>query len=294
MGDAAMWVFKLVLVLAVAYIAVVALMYATQTRMLFPTQLATGYQPRLPAAAVELEVATPDGERLHGVHLPPAGDGVGEQVGDGVGDRPGARRGEQLVLLGFGGNAWNAGSLAAYLHELFPDAEVAAFHYRGYRPSSGRPSAAALLADAPLVYDHVVESLGVETLGAGRVVAVGISLGSGIAAQLAAERPLAGLILVSPFDSLEALAGDHFPWAPVGWLLRHQMSPVESLRGLATPTALIAAERDTIVPPRRTEALRQAISNLVFDRTIAGADHNDLFHRADFRAALTEAVAQID
>ncbi len=283
-----MWVSKLLLFLAVAYVGIVALMYASQDRMLFPTHLVSASEPLLPASAVRLEVGTPDGELLRGVHIPAARE------------RPGA----PLILLGFGGNAWNAGGLAAYLHELFPEAAVVAFHYRGYRPSSGRPSAAALLADAPLVYDHVVETLGVatpvvetpdvETLGAGRIVAVGISLGCGVAAQLAAERPLAGLVLVSPFDSLAALAGDHFPWAPVGWLLRHHMSPAESLRGLAMPTAVIAAERDSIVPPRRTEALRQAISNLVFDRTIAGADHNDLFHRADFRAALVEAVAQID
>ena len=268
-----MRLFKFVLIVAVAYIVVVAVMYATQTRMLFPTQLATASGPLLPASAAWLEVETPDGERLRGVHVPRARD----------------RAGERLVVLGFGGNAWNADSLAAYLHGLFPDAEVVAFHYRGYRPSTGRPSAAALLGDAPVVYDHVLE-----TVGTGRVVAVGISIGAGVAAHLATRRPLAGLILVSPFDSLEALAREHFPWAPVGWLLRHRMSTVEFVRGLATPTALIAAGRDTIVPPRRTEAVRRAIPALVLDRTIAHADHNDLYHHPDFRAAMVEALARIE
>ena len=214
-----MWVLKLVLVLAVAYIAVVAMMYVTQTQMLFPTWLTMASGPLLPASAIRLEVETPDGERLRGVHIPAAGE----------------RAGERLVVLGFGGNAWNADSLAAYLHGLFPDIDVVAFHYRGYRPSTGTPSAAALLADAPLVYDHVLE-----TVGAERVVAVGLSIGAGVAAHLAARRALAGLILVSPFDSLEALAREHFPWVPVRWLLRHHMSTVEVARGLDTPTALIA------------------------------------------------------
>ena len=238
-----------------------------------PTRLATASGPLLPASAARLEVETPDGERLWGVHVPPARD----------------RAGERLVVLGFGGNAWNADSLAAYLHGLFPDAEVVAFHYRGYRPSTGRPSAAALLADAPVVYDHVLD-----TVGTGRVVAVGLSIGAGVAAHLATRRPLAGLILVSPFDSLEALAREHFPWVPVAWLLRHHMSTVEFVRGLATPTALIAAGRDTIVPPRRTEAVRRAIPALVLDRTIAHADHNDLYHHPDFRAAMVEALARIE
>ena len=267
-----MWLFKLVLVLAAAYMAVVAVMYVTQTQMLFPTRLVTAPGPFLPPSAARLEVGTPDGERLRGIHIPPAR----------------SRPGERLVIFGFGGNAWNADSLAEYLHGLFPDADVVAFHYRGYRPSTGRPSAAALLADATVVYDHALESV-----GTGHVVAVGISIGAGVAAHLATRRPLAGLILVSPFDSIEALAREHYPWAPVGWLLRHRMSTEEFVRGLTMSIALIAAGSDTIVPPRRTEAVRRVISALVLDRTIAHADHNDLYHHPDFRTAMVEALARI-
>ncbi len=199
-----MWFVKLVVVLAMAYLAVVAVMYATQTQILFPRLLAGASGPPLPASAARLEVETPDGERLRGVRVPPAPDSVGGR----------------LVVLGFGGNAWNADSLAAYLHGLFPEADVVVFHYRGYRPSTGAPSAAALVADAPVVDDHVLANVSTRP-----VVAVGISLGAGVAAHLATLRPLAGLILVTPFDSLEltrrrhlspketaALKGCRFPW----------------------------------------------------------------------------------
>ena len=267
-----LWLIKLISVLAVAYIAVIAVMYTAQTRMLFPTTMAAAGAPLLPPSAARLEVETPDGERLHGVHIAPTQ----------------APSGDRLVVLGFGGNAWNAETLAIYLHGLFPGADVVAFHYRGYRPSTGRPSAAALLADAPILYDHVVATLNTE-----RVAAVGFSIGSGVAAHLASRRPLAGLILVSPFDSLEALARQLYPWAPVRWLLRHHMSPAEDVHGLNTPIALIAAERDTIIPPRRTDAFRQAVPATVLDRTISGAGHNDLYGRPEFRTAMVEALALI-
>ena len=65
--------------------------------------------------------------------------------------RPAAK--PRTLILGFGGNAWNGSDVAAYLHQIFPQADVIAFHYRGYRPSTGSPSAEALLADAPLVHD---------------------------------------------------------------------------------------------------------------------------------------------
>jgi uncharacterized protein len=264
-----MWLVKLALVFAAGYAAVAALVYAAQTRMLFPTGLATASLP-LPASAARIEIPA-GGERLHGVRIPPVAGA----------DTP-------LLILGFGGNAWNAADLAVYLHDLFPDAEVVAFHYRGYRPSSGQPSAAALLADAPVVFDSAVGRDGRRS-----IVAVGFSIGASVAAHLAKSRPLAGLILVSPFDSLDALAREHYPWAPVGWLLRHRLSTEDSLAGSSVPVALIAAGSDTIVPPRRTEPLRRAISNLVLDRTIPGADHNDLYSRPDFRAAMTDALGRI-
>src|SRR5947209_8076705 len=74
----------------------------------------------------------------------------------------------RTLILGFGGNAWNGQDVAEYLHELYPDHNVAAFHYRGYPPSTGSPSAEALIADAPLVYDAAVG-----TAKPARVIVVG-------------------------------------------------------------------------------------------------------------------------
>ncbi len=90
-----MWLVKLLIVLAVAYLAVVAVTYATQTQILFPTILATASGPPLPASAARLEVETPDGERLRGVHVRPVPDVAEERVvvlGFGVNWRPNSQR----------------------------------------------------------------------------------------------------------------------------------------------------------------------------------------------------------
>ena len=121
-------------------------------------------------------------------------------------------------------------------------------------------------------------------------MAVGFSIGSGVAAHLAGERPLDGLILVTPFDSLKAVASGHYPFLPVGALFRHEMDAAGALKGSKVPTAIVAAEHDTIIPPRRTEGLRRSVGNLAFDRTIAGASHNDIYHRPEFRDAMHEAL----
>ena len=260
-----MWLLTLALGLALLYAGLVLVTALFQTRMLFPAQMAAANRPPLPSSAERLELTTPHGDRL-----------VGTRLGNTSGTRP--------LLLGFGGNAWNADAVALTLHGLFPDHEVVAFHYRGYPPSSGEPSAAALFADALTIFDHL------EQERPRKVVAVGFSIGSGVAAYLAHERTVSGLVLVTPFDSLKALAREHFSWAPTGLLLRHHMPTLDLVKDRPTPTALIMAGRDTIVPARRSEPLRSAIPNLVLDRTIADAGHNDLYQHPAFVAAMREAV----
>jgi hypothetical protein len=102
-----------------------------------------------------------------------------------------------------------------------------------------------------------------------------------------------GLILVTPFDSLEALARDLYWWAPVGLLLRHRMPTIDFMRGSPVPTALVVAERDSIVPARRSMALRPAIANLVFEGAI-DAGHDDLYGHPAFAAAMREALARVE
>jgi pimeloyl-ACP methyl ester carboxylesterase len=145
------------------------------------------------------------------------------------------------------------------------------------------------MRDALAIHDFAQRELAPSS-----IVALGISVGSGPAAYLARHRKLAGAVLITPFDSLGALARDHYWWAPVRLLLRHRMEVAELLQPLDMPVAIIAAQQDQIVPPRRTEALRKSIKRLVFDRTIDRAGHNDLYDRPEFAAALKDAVRRVE
>jgi pimeloyl-ACP methyl ester carboxylesterase len=261
------WVLAFVLPLA----ALVLAMSWSQDEIIFPTHMVGSPAP-LPPRAERLQVKTPDGETLHGVHVPPAL----------------AVSNSRTLIVGFGGNAWNGDDVATYLHGAFPQTDVVVFHYRGYRPSTGKPSAKALLEDAPLVFDAAVERVKPD-----RTVVAGFSIGSGVAAGLAKRRSPAGLILVTPFDSLKTVASDAYPWLPVGLLFRHEIDTAAALCGSNVRVALVAAERDEIIPPARTEALRRHVPNLVFDRTIAGAGHNDIYARDEFQQAMRQALDSI-
>lgn len=246
-------------------------MFEFQSHLIFPVHAVPVAGP-LPRGAERLSVESEDGETLQGVRIPA--------------DQPSANR---ALILGFGGNAWNGQDVAEYLHELYPDHDVVVFHYRGYAPSTGQPSGEALVADAPIVYDAAVERA-----KSSRVVAVGFSIGTGVAAQLSSKRKLDGLILVTPFDSLKALAQSMYPWLPIGPFFTHEVDAATPLKDSKLPVAIIAAERDEIVPAERTAALRAAVPNLVFDETIERAGHNDIYSRSNFHEAMHDALAEIE
>lgn len=246
-------------------------MFEFQTQLIFPTHAVPEAGP-LPPGSARLQVQGADGHALLGVHVPPE-------------DR---RAGSKTLILGFGGNAWNGEDVASYLHELFPEADVVAFHYRGYAPSAGLPSAEALIADAPLVYDAAVKAIDPK-----RTIAVGFSIGSGVAAQLSTRRKLDGLVLVTPFDSLKAVAQSMYPWIPIGPFFEHEFDTVGALGESTLPVAIVAAEHDEIVPSERADALRAVVPSLVFDRTIPRAGHNDIYARSDFHAAMREALTAV-
>lgn len=261
-----MW---LLLVPALIYGAILVLLFVRQTDMLFPV----GQVPAAgaPPNAERLTETSVSGDRLEGLRVPPAEAGA-----------------TRTLILGFGGNASNAAGVAAMLHALYPAADIVVFHYRGYPPSGGRPDAAALREDALLIHDRIRERLRPQ-----QVIAVGFSVGGGIAAALAAARPLDGLILVTPFDSLGEVAAGHYPWLPVRLLFHHRLEPARDLAGSRLPVAILAGGRDMLVLPARTDRLRRSIPNLVYDRTIPEAGHNDIYAHPAFDAVMTEAYQRV-
>src|SRR4051812_41307628 len=242
-------------------------MFEFQSQLIFPVHAVPAAGP-LPGGAKRLTLKTADGHQLGGIHIPAD-----------------AQAPDRTLILGFGGNAWNGQDVGEYLHELFPDCDVVVFHYRGYAPSTGSPSAEALITDAPLVYDFAVDRV-----QPARTIAVGFSIGSGIAAELATKRALDGVILVTPFDSLKGVAQSMYPWLPIGAFFEHEIDAAGAISNVRAPVALIAAEHDEIVPARLTAALRKRVPELAFDRTIRGAGHNDIYARSDFHAAMREAL----
>jgi pimeloyl-ACP methyl ester carboxylesterase len=186
------------------------------------------------------------------------------------------------ALLYFGGNAEAVSLSLPELSNAFPDSALYLLHYRGYGGSSGKPSEAALFADALTLFDEVhAKHEDVE--------AVGRSLGSGVAVYLASVRPVQRLVLVTPFDSLEELAAREFQYLPVKWMLLDKYESWRYAPRVTAPVVIIAAEHDEIVPRASTELLQSRFtSGRVSLRVIPGTGHNSISDSPDYLRLLRE------
>lgn len=233
------------------YAAFIALVYLGLCAVLFAFQRSLIYFPQpgsAPPGAATIKLPVDKGEVLVTVR-----------------PRSGAN-----ALLYFGGNAEDVSYSLPELSAAFPDHAIFLMHYRGYGGSSGKPSESALFADALALFDRI--------RGAHRnVVVVGRSLGSGVAVYLASQRPVARLVLVTPYESLPDLAAHHYPYFPVRWLLLDRYESSKYAKQVTAPTLLIAAEHDEIIPRASAQALAQRFRDGVATlKIVKGARHNTI------------------
>jgi pimeloyl-ACP methyl ester carboxylesterase len=184
------------------------------------------------------------------------------------------------ALIYFGGNAEDvAGNIESFA-AAFPDRSLFLVNYRGYGGSSGQPSEAALRTDALAIFDHVSRK-------PSDVAVMGRSLGSAVALQLASQRPVSRLVLVTAFDSLVNLGKHYFRWLPVGLLLRDRYDSAGVAHEVPAPVLLVIAERDEIIPRARSEKLASALApGQVEVVVVPGVGHNTL----DLSPGYLEAV----
>lgn len=234
-------------VLAIAWLGQRALIY-------FPSDVV----PRPGAVGVPdaeaITVTTDDGLELQAWYVPAAGEPVGAV----------------LMLHGNAGSRADRGPLAAALRDR--GLATLLLDYRGFGGNPGRPSQDGLLEDARAGAAALRRHSGLED---SQLVYFGESLGTAVAAGLAAEQPPAALVLRSPFPSLADVGRLHYPWLPVGLLLRDEFPTEEWLADYDGPVLVVVGERDDIVPADLSRRVARAAGPDAEVVGIAEAGHND-------------------
>jgi pimeloyl-ACP methyl ester carboxylesterase len=249
---------RVALVVLLLVALVVGAAWLLQRRLIyFPDRAAPPPAAQVIAGAQDVTLATADGLRLGAwlVRPPP-----------GTPDR----RLAVLVAPGNAGNRLGRAPLATALaaHGL----TVLLVDYRGYGGNPGRPSERGLAHDVDAARAYLVEQAGIPT---GRLLYYGESLGGAVATALATRHPPAALILRSPFTDLPAAGREHYPFLPVGLLLRDRFPVAEMIGKVTAPTLVVYGTADTIVPPAHSRAVADRAGGEVTVVAVEGADHND-------------------
>jgi len=187
----------------------------------------------------------------------------------------GPARGTAIVFHGNAGHAGHREYYAAALTRL--GLRVILAEYPGYGPRDGELGEQSLVADAERTIALAHRLYGDPLL------LIGESLGAGVVAAASASQrdSVAALMLITPWDRLESVAGFHYPWLPVQWLLRDRYDSVAHLASLGRRVLVVVAERDSIVPARFGSALYHALPEPKRLTLVKAADHNDWLGRVD-------------
>jgi hypothetical protein len=243
--------------LFVVYLAGIGFLYIEQRHLEyhFSSQHADVRMAGIPNLQ-ERTIATADGQHLIVWHVPPHLN--------------------KPVLLYFPGNAGNLSHperRLAFRNLTADGTGLLAVNYRGEGGSSGSPTEAGLHLDALALYNE-----GLRLYGAERLVAMGHSLGSGVAAQLAVEKKVQALILEAPYMSTAAIAQMRYWYAPISLLMTDQFHTDRIIGQLKTPLLILHGDRDTMIPldeGKRLYELAASPKRLVI---FNGAGHENMQH----------------
>lgn len=184
-----------------------------------------------------------------------------------------ARPGEPTLLY-FHGNAGSLADRAERIRRFMGEGwGVYMMTYRGYGGSSGSPSEAANVADARLAYGALV----LEGVEPASIILYGESLGSGVAARIAAERPAGGLVLDAPYTSIVDVAAQHYPYLPVRLFLTDRYETTKYIGQVRAPLLILHGERDGVIPVAMGRELFRLANEPKRLATFANGGHSDLY-----------------
>jgi len=270
-------VIRLVATLIVTYLAVLLVFRLFENHLIYfpgyPGRLSGDWHPQ-GLAVEDVWLSTADHVRLHAWWI--RGEGA------------------EFTFVAFHGNASNIANRAdiyGFLRDL--PANVLAVEYRGYGRSQGAPTEDGLYRDAEAAYDYLVRERGIAS---SRIIAFGASLGTAVAADLAARHQLGGLVLEAPFSSGKAVARRVYPFLPgLGAIVRSKFDTAAKLARIQAPVLVVHCARDPVLPIALGEEVYRLAREPKFFLRLEGECHEEgpLVAPEQYRAQLVAFLKRI-
>jgi uncharacterized protein len=204
-----------------------------ESKLVFRTDLSLRWKALpspTPPGLSEVRLPAPGGEPLHGYTATPD---AGRELGYWV-----------LHLHGNADSAFSTGQQRNVQRLRERGFAVLAFDYRGFGPSPGEPSEAALYAGAEAGWQWLLA----QGVPPERIIIWGHSLGSGPAVKLATDHRAAALVTFGGFTSIPDMAVSEYPWLPVRWIIGVHLDSLQRIPQVKSPVVIVHTESDAVVP----------------------------------------------
>jgi uncharacterized protein len=254
------FVTRLAIASLIAYLCIVAAAWAFQRKLLyFPNSERVQPGDQGLAGITEQMLVTPDGQQV-------------------VTWAGAAKLGFPTILYfhGNGGNLAHRGSRLG--HFLKNGYGITIMAYRGFNGSTGSPSERANVADALLAFDTLVAS----GTAARDIIVYGESLGSGVATQVAATRPVGGMILDAPYTSTVDVGAQAYWFLPVRLLMADRYETIRHIKKVTAPLLIVHGERDGVIPVAMGRAVHAAATSAKEIATFPAAGHDDHWQHGSY------------
>ena len=182
---------------------------------------------------------------------------------------------------------WGNAEETSYFIEktAYKNTNVISFNYRWYGRSEWKPTQNMLFSDAWEIYTFVNEKLWVKKEN---LYVMWRSLGSGIATYLASQKNVAGVILVTPYDSILSVASELYPFIPVKFLLRHKFLSEEYAQFQQNRLLVIYGWQDSVVPNWHTEKLIDTWNGEIIKKFLPDATHDNILDFSEAKSSIEE------
>lgn len=243
------------IIAALIYLALLAAIYLLQRHLLYHPSRAQASPEEVGLSGVEvINLAMQPGEKLIAWYAP--------------------AKGNQPTILFFHGNAGDiAGRSERFAYYQQAGYGVMFLSYRGYGASTGSPSETGLISDANAAYDWLIK----QNISPTKIVLVGESLGTGVAVQLAAHKPVGAMALEAPFTSTADVARLSYWWLPVGLLMKDQFKSIDYLKDVHAPLLVSHGTDDRLIPVEMGKALYAAANEPKEFVALANGTHGSIF-----------------
>lgn len=276
-------ILRLCIALCVLYVAVLALLYFFQERLIFfPSKLEPNHEFSFDQPFEEIRLDA-NGTWISGLKFLAQSRDGGQIYSDANGKRK-AKNGAVIFFHGNAGNLQGWGKYAQHFTDLGYDFYL--FDYRGYGKSGGEISSQEqLYADTDAMMQLVLREY-----DAGEVTALGYSVGSGLAARTAQKYGAKRLVLIAPYFSLEELAREKMPFVPK-FLIKYKIPTFEFVGDFGGPVTIFHGEHDELIGVDNSRRLLKFLKpgDKIYE---LNAGHNDILGLSELWEKLAQKLGE--